>query len=878
VADPDAPVSFTNDLGVPVTTDANKIASFLRRRGHRVIFSTYQSSPQVAAAYRKRPKPPSLDLAICDEAHRCAGRVSNDFATILDATKIQAKYRLFMTATPRYFTGRIVREAERGDLELASMDDESVFGPVFHRLTFGEAIRRDLLSDYQVAIVNVDDATYKEWAKHGKFVTREGKETNAREVAGQLGLAKAMRRFDLHRVITFHNRIEGARHFSIDFPALVAWMPTSQRPTGRIRADYISGRMPTGERRPRLLRLANPGSHERVLLSNARCLAEGVDVPTLDGVAFLDPKRSEIDIVQAVGRAIRKAPDKSVGTIVLPVFIESGEDAVSVLEGSSFEPVWRVMQALRAHDEDLAETLDAFRTEMGIASNSFKLPPIPKVILPTRLPADFARAFEVRLVEQTTVSWEFWYGLLQRYSYQSGSANPPVDCIMDGRYKLGLWANTQRSRYREGRLSQNRQERLSAWGFAWEPRDEAWERGLDSLRLFVHRNSHARVPSKYVDDDGFRLGQWVVNQRVFDRKHMLDRDRKEKLNECGFVWHVPRSAWETHFRLLEEYVRNTGSASVPQVKTWRGFALGRWVAKQRRALPRLSPERVARLEHLAGWTWDTDASTWQEFFTLLVKFVKDEGHSRIPSDCIIEDKKLGKWVENQRSRREGLTDEQVKLLESVGFVWNTKEAQWEDCFEALRAYAEHHNNFQIPKEFLVAGVRLASWVKTQRHNYNQHKLSDERISKLESIEDWTWNPRQQQWDDYFTTLEVFAKHQGDALVPNDYVDDGVSLGKWIERQRSLYRQHKLSPDHRRRLEKLPGFAWDPHEARWSQAYQLLQQWMKAKSHPTPRVPVGVIYRGFPLGDWVATQRAVHHRGKMLPDRIQRLNQLRGWRW
>jgi predicted helicase len=208
VADPDAPVATTHDLGVPVTTDSVEIAAFLQGRGRQVIFSTYQSSPQIAAAYRKRRRPPGFDLAICDEAHRCAGAASGDFATILDDHKVPATRRLFMTATPRFFTGRIVREAREADYEIASMDDEAAFGPVFHRLTFAQAIDQDLLSDYQVVIVGVDDATYKAWAENGRFVTRDGKTiTDARTLAGQIGLAKAIRRFDLRRIITFHSRV-----------------------------------------------------------------------------------------------------------------------------------------------------------------------------------------------------------------------------------------------------------------------------------------------------------------------------------------------------------------------------------------------------------------------------------------------------------------------------------------------------------------------------------------------------------------------------------------------------------------------------------------------------------------------------------------------
>jgi predicted helicase len=193
VSDHDAAVENTSDLGFPVTTDPVEIAEFLRQPSRRVVISTYQSSPEVAKAFTLGGVP-EFDLAIADEAHRCAGPVSSDFATILDSQAIPARRRLFMTATPRRFTGRVVREAAQVDFEVASMDNEAVFGPVFHRLGFANAIDRGLLTDYQVVVVGVDDAIYRDWAQNGRFVTRDGVEvTDARALASEIGLAKAMR-------------------------------------------------------------------------------------------------------------------------------------------------------------------------------------------------------------------------------------------------------------------------------------------------------------------------------------------------------------------------------------------------------------------------------------------------------------------------------------------------------------------------------------------------------------------------------------------------------------------------------------------------------------------------------------------------------------
>src|SRR5262249_18600099 len=358
----DAVVASTSELGFPVTTDPAVIARFLRGRGDvmRVVLGTYQSSPRIAEAQAGRT--PAFDLVIADEAHRCAGPEAGAFATVLDPAKIKARKRLFMTATPRYFTGRLRKEATEADWEIASMEDEKRCGRLLYRLSFAEAIEQGLLSDYQVAVVGVSDATYREYAERGVFVTPDGESvTDARTLASQLGLLRAMSNYGLHRVVTFHSRIRSASAFARSLSEVRGWLPADRRLDGQLWAEHVSGEMASGERDKRLNRLRSVTGTERGVLTNARCLAEGVDVPTLDGVAFIEPRRSQVDIVQAVGRAIRKAEDKALGTVVIPAFVDEAADAEQALESGEFDRVWQVVKALRAHDEVLAQALDEAR-------------------------------------------------------------------------------------------------------------------------------------------------------------------------------------------------------------------------------------------------------------------------------------------------------------------------------------------------------------------------------------------------------------------------------------------------------------------------------------------------------------------------------------
>ena len=398
------------ELGIDVTTDPVDIATFLakRRRRPAVVIATYQSSDRVSKAQRRARK--AFDLALCDEAHRLVGDMRGKFATVLDDQKIRCRRRLFMTATPRYFTQRAKDRAADQDLEVASMDDVETFGPEFHVLTFYDAITAKptpLLTDYRVVVIGVNNAEAAAWVEEAKLVrTRDGAETDARTLAAQIGLAKAIREYDLRRIITFHRSIRRAFRFvdsdrSDSLPAVVDKLRTAARPSGTIWARHISGETPASKRASMLQALAALPVNTRGLIANCACLGEGVDVPALDGIAFIDPKGSVVDIIQAVGRVIRLSPDKTIGTIVIPVFIDESTDADYAIEQSAFDPVWQVLKALRAHDQRLADELDALRTSMDKERGGrIRLPANVVLDVPKLLLKDFEQAFYVRAIER----------------------------------------------------------------------------------------------------------------------------------------------------------------------------------------------------------------------------------------------------------------------------------------------------------------------------------------------------------------------------------------------------------------------------------------------------------------------------------------------
>lgn len=603
----DEAIHSITDVAFPVTSNVEDIRKFLNRSGAKVVFSTYQSSPLVAEAQGVTTVP-DFDLAIADEAHRCAGKVGNDFTTILDAKLIRARRRLFATATPRTYSTNVKKSAGERGIDVVGMDDEAVFGKVSYSLSFGQAIKRGLLTDYQVVIIGVDNPMIAAWIENRELVkTESGIEIDAESLAAQIGLLKAYKDYDLHRVISFHSRVKRAEQFSKDLIDVIGWVGDEHKPSGAMKTDFVSGEMATDKRRTKLARLKSLAPQERGLLTNARCLSEGVDVPSLDGVAFIDPRSSQIDIIQAVGRAIRLSTNKTAGTIILPVFIEAGVDSAVSIEESNFKPIWEVLNALKAHDDMLSAELDQLRTEMGRKGRSaFGAMELSKIRLdlPDSVDQSFQDALRTHLVERVTDSWEYWYGHLQAFVEENHTAVVPVKFITTDGYALGVWVGSQRSNVAE--ISAERKHRLESLdGWTWDRFVDAWNQGFQFLVNFLRLNGSTPAAS-YLTPEGFRLGQWVAVQRGFYAAGKLEAERLARLEALkGWTWRNRKNTWDKSFLLLVEFCKNQGTSIVPRdYRTADNYALGGFVALQKKSRLSLTVERRSQLESLAGWTWD----------------------------------------------------------------------------------------------------------------------------------------------------------------------------------------------------------------------------------------------------------------------------------
>jgi len=878
----------TIEMPFPTTTQTDQIQAFLAREGRKVVFSTYDSSERVAEAMSDGAR---FDLVICDEAHRLAGLANASYATCLDDSKLPAERRLFMTATPKIFTDTVKQKADELSNVLYSMDDVSIFGPVMHAYSFASAISDNMLTDYQVIVIGVGEEDTFEMINSRSLLDLEGTVTDARDLAAHVALAKAMEKYDLKRVITYHSRITRASSFAMLHSNVLLAMSKTGLKTSEVWTSWITGRDSTFRRQREIKKLENLELGRRGILSNARCLTEGVDVPSLDGIAFVDKRNSTVDIVQAVGRAIRLGPNKTMGYIVVPFFLRKGMSP-SEIESSEWSPVWAVLNAMRAHDSRIGEDIDAYRENLGRRRAGDVISDRIVLDMPIGVPETFFREVSEILVSRTGESWPKNYGRLLRFVEEFGTADVPSG-YDDGDGKLGGWVVLQRMFFDKEELSPQRVNLLEELpGWLWQ-KTFAWDEQFAALSTAHARHGVHALRTDFVDEDSRKLGNWLAIQRQRKKQGLLSDEQVAMLESLdGWTWDAVASKWVERFEELRAISIATGTAIIPTAfVSESGTRLGQWVDSQRATFKKgkFEEEKVALLESLDGWGWGPKEEAFQAGIEAMTRYW-EKRTGGVPDKNFVDDEgyPLGRFLADQRntlSKGQMSPSRKADLDNCEGWEKNSQDDQIETYRSALMEFGQKEGHYNVPTKHVTAsgvwlGLIIQKIVKRRGSEHSEYWAKLENT--LTSIEGFELPNRvnkegvlQKRFEERAHDYQLFIEQHGRSPSTEKAISEAEeSLAGWVNTQRTSYKKGQLSEDRVNILESLSFWEWDPDRAQFMQKLGVYREWIT--EYGTLKVPDKREYGMMNLGSWRGSLKSSRNKHTLPAWKTELLDSLGEW--
>jgi superfamily II DNA or RNA helicase len=782
------------DVHFPVTTDPGIVRKFLDQNNAestvRVVFSTYQSARKVAEGL---PDGFRFDVGVFDEAHKTT---EGGFGLALADEEIPIQRRIFLTATPRHIDIR--RRDKEGDFKIVSMDDPDIYGQRAYVQSFAEAVSLGIICDYRIVVSVVDRTEISEYAERHGITLVQGDAHSTRWVASQIAVTKAIQETGASKLITFHSRVHQAKEFASQTPRGIAqFLPD-------FRVGHVNGTQPVTDRKSVLRGFLDEG---KMLVSNARCLTEGVDLPAVDAVVFNNPRRSKVDIVQAMGRAMRKPPlsKKELGYVVIPVLLGQNqtEDIEEACRGTEWEDFVAVVAALRDQDPRIEEMIREAQETKG-RSGVFDPQIFGERIAILGRPEIPLHAIQSHIssliLERLGQSWDYRYGELMAYKEKHGHCR----VTQTENLPLAFWVVMQRQKFKKGILSKERKARLDALEFVWDQFAAQWDEKYLQLQAFHSKHQHCRIPSNYPNSG---LNYWIAKQRKTHREGNLSTTQIDRLNALGFEWNPFEESFEELCAQLQKFKLLYGHSNVPARSEdfkWLGEKLSKLREYYRKHDP--NDSRAKRLIEL-GVVLEPHKERFQLNYRRLMDFKQRHGHCNVTDD-LTENKQLARWVTNLRSRkRKGRLDPtEISKLDTLGFDWDPKKAAvmvWHLRVSELRSYIQQHGNSHVPINY-ERNPELGNWWRNIRSSRNSGKLAQTKEKELNSL-GVIWNTDAGKWLAMFEQLKIYKVEKGDCNVPCKYPNN-PKLGRWVHTQRNQRKNGELSAERVKILTSI-GF-WD----------------------------------------------------------------------
>ncbi|MBF0346223.1 MAG: Helicase associated domain protein [Magnetococcales bacterium] len=478
----------------------------------------------------------------------------------------------------------------------------------------------------------------------------------------------------------------------------------------------------------------------------------------------------------------------------------------------------------------------------------------------------------VRQLDETGFVWDLeeahWqerFSLLKDFQRRHGH----LSLNGDDSHVLPPWIEEQRQLRARNRLHPTRIDRLNALGFIWSAKEERWEGLFQRFLHFRQCHLHGDVPERWPEDP--ELGDWVQMQRREARRGAMDEDRRARLTMAGFVWDPAGLYWERMFQSFARFQRHHGEDDPAKVDPDLA-PLGDWMASQRRMRisGRLEGDRIQRLDAL-GFVWDVEAKFERDMMRALGRFMVEQGHCNIPPDWN-RPPTLSAWVRKLRTRKAtgALTRALEVELERMGFVWDAREAAWNEMYAALETFSRHRHHCIVPDPF-PENPRLLQWVSGLRKQYRNDALDQEKMDRLNLL-GFVWDAKAVLWEEMFVALTAFHDRFGHCLVSESDPHDS-KLAWWVAAQRKARAGGQLNERQIQRLDRLH-FVWDANSAQWLEMYRELFFFHQRYGHCLVKNDTPYHAR---LNDWCGQQRKARLMGYLEPEQQERLDLL-GFIW
>lgn len=716
------PQLWLQELGIKVSNNFTELNKFINsKRKNKVIFCTYQSGKILSDHFKNINK--KIDLAFFDEAHNTTSSKSKIFGHLLEDKNIYINKRLFMTATPKKLVGH--------DDRFYSMEDEKIYGKLIDEITFKTAIEElKLLNDYQVVTQIVKDENIKDLLKKNPFVIDKKKlpkEVELKLISGAITLKKTFKEKKIKNAVSFHGRVNRAKAFKDGINNIY--------PETQLNSYHVHGKQSGSIRKDILSDFANnPPS----IITNAQCLSEGVDVPSIDAVIFVDPKQSKVDITQAIGRALRKgSKSKGKSYIIVPVIIDK-KDSDSIEE--AYQQILMVLRSMSEHD---GRVVEYFKLIAEGKKPKYKLIDVNSEYLPKEFNLDDF------IKNLSTKAWSRFSKLGRR----------PFDQARLWARDLGINSSGWRTFLKSGKKpvdipsdppSAYPKEWLGWPDFLGNPSViEDTDRVIKEIKIFAKGKINPFPPDRYILPDGFELGARVRGILLSKKRGVLPKWRKEliekELIDKGlFDWNGrDEFMWLKFFNAYKKYL-DEGNPKIPKKNTIiDSLNIDTWVQNQKKKYKKKIGEKITR--------------------------------------------EVG-----------DLTEDQFIKLKSINFEFeDIYDKNWEINFKKSKNIIKK-NKGKIPEEM----QSVKRWISSQRTFFKNNKLEKDKIKKLEEIPYWSWDPFKDVFEKNINQLEEYVNLTNDINPSQHQFHRGWKLGGFLTKLREKYRKGKLEKKYINRIKKL----------------------------------------------------------------------------